>query len=106
MFFDNVDTDLKVILRKSEDEEDPEDLALAEAWENLMYDYGEKSDGDEQEDAGGNYLGSASGRALPAPVSSNDNTNNNRGMYNIFTQCGLYTYYLSQHIKSQLSSLR
>ena len=106
MFFNNVNTDLKVILRKSEDKEDPEDLALTEAWENSMYDYDEKSDGDEQEDAGGNYLGSASGRALPAPVSSNDNTNNNRGMYNIFTQCGLHTYYLSQHIKSQLSSLR
>ena len=106
MFFNNVDTDLKVILRKSKDEEDPEDLALAEAWENSMYNYGEKSDGDEQEDARGNYLGSASGRALLTPVSSNNNTNNNKGMYNIFTQCGLCTYYLSQHIKSQLSSLR
>ena len=31
MFFDNVDTNLKVILRKSEDKEDSENLALAEA---------------------------------------------------------------------------
>ena len=47
MFFDNVNTNLKVILRKSEDKEDPENLVLAKAWENLMYNYGEKSDGNE-----------------------------------------------------------